>query len=58
MLAAARRLRSAGVSVSLEHRRKNSSRQLHELRDQGYAGYVVFAGADGPDIQWFPGVER
>jgi histidyl-tRNA synthetase len=58
VLRAARRLRSEGKSVSLELRRKNSSRQLQELREHGYAGYALFGGADGPEIQWFPGVER
>jgi histidyl-tRNA synthetase len=58
VLGAARRLRSAGASVSLELRRKNSNRQLQELREHGYTGYALFAGADGPDIHWFPGVER
>ena len=57
VLGAARRLRSAGVSVSLEVRRKNSSRQLQELREHGHAGYALFGGADGPEIHWFPGVE-
>jgi histidyl-tRNA synthetase len=58
VLGAARRLRSAGMSVSLELRRKNSSRQLADLRDHGYAGYAAFGGAAGPDIHRFPGVER
>jgi histidyl-tRNA synthetase len=58
VLRVARRLRSEGKSVSLELRRKNSSRQLQELRDHGYAGYALFGDADGPDIHWFPGVER
>jgi hypothetical protein len=58
VLGAARRLRGEGVSVSLELRRKNSSRQLADLRDHGYAGYAAFGGAAGPDIHWFPGVER
>ena len=58
VLEAARRLRSAGKSVSLEFRRKNSNRQLQELREHGYAGYALFGGADGSEIHWFPGVER
>jgi histidyl-tRNA synthetase len=58
VLRAARRLRSEGVSVSLEFRRKNSSRQLLELRDHDYAGYALLGGADGPEIHWFPGAER
>jgi hypothetical protein len=58
VLRAARRLRSEGVSVSLEFRRKNSSRQLLELREHDYAGYALLGGADGPEIHWFTGAER
>jgi histidyl-tRNA synthetase len=58
VLRAARRLRAEGVSVSLELRRKNSSRQVLELSSHGYAGYALFSGADAPEVHWFPGAER
>jgi histidyl-tRNA synthetase len=52
-LAAARRLRAEGLSVSLELRGKKLGGQLAALAGQGFDGFAVFDGSAGPAIRWF-----
>jgi histidyl-tRNA synthetase len=51
-LAAARRLRAEGLSVSLELRGRKLGAQLAALAAQGFDGFAVFDGSERPEVRW------
>jgi histidyl-tRNA synthetase len=53
VLAAARRLRGEGLSVSLELRGKKLGGQLATLADHGFDGFAIFDGGERLEPRWF-----
>jgi histidyl-tRNA synthetase len=53
VLAAARRLRAEGLSVSLELRGKKLGGQLAALAAQGFDGFALFDDSERPAVRWF-----
>jgi len=51
LLAAADRLRGDGAGVSLYRRRKNTARQLDELREAGFTAFARYSADEHPDVR-------
>jgi histidyl-tRNA synthetase len=51
LLSAAEALRSEGASVSLYRHRKNTARQLEELRDAGFTAFARYSSSAEPELR-------